>query len=279
VLRAVAEHGRAGFDDGVAGRAVFAALNAGGHAVTQQDLTAYQPLWKQPLCATWRGSVLLSAPPPQTGAAPAAITPADAARHEGVPPAAACATYRPWPAEALAAAPQNRAIAGTGVAPGLPPTTTSVDIAYAGETTHLSIVDGAGNAVALTQTNSSTFGSGAWVSGFFLNDSGARVPEERMAGGSAAWRTPTSTIAPTIVLEDGRVRLVTGAPGAGRIPTEITQTMLYVLDYGMDLVDALRMPRVFPAAASPVVQLKHGFRPRTAGAGPGPRLHAGASGR
>jgi hypothetical protein len=105
---------------------------------------------------------------------------------------------------------------------------------------------GRGNAVALTQTNSSTFGSGAWVSGFFLNDSGARVPEERMAGGSAAWRTPTSTIAPTIVLEDGRVRLVTGAPGAGRIPTEITQTMLYVLDYGMDLVDALRMPRVFP---------------------------------
>jgi gamma-glutamyltranspeptidase / glutathione hydrolase len=357
-LRAVAEHGRAGFDDGVAGRAVVAALNAGGHAVTQQDLAAYQPLWKQPLCATWRGRVLLSAPPPQTGAqvihtlkllepydlaalglpthsarafdvlvsalrvgmadnrnddprwaavaaagrttdafaserrtlvgtgaAPAAITPADAARHEGVPPVAACAPYRPWPADALAAVPQdptlpgtgfvpqdpavagtgfarqNPAIAGTGFASGPRPAPTSVDIAYAGETTHLSIVDGAGNAVALTQTNSSTFGSGAWVSGFFLNDSGARVPEERMAGGSAAWRTPTSTIAPTIVLEDGRVRLVTGAPGAGRIPTEITQTMLYVLDYGMDPMDGLRMPRVFPAAASPVVQLEHGFTP------------------
>jgi hypothetical protein len=76
-----------------------------------------------------------------------------------------------------------------------------------------------------------------------------------------AWRAPTSTIAPTIVLRDGRVHMVTGAPGAGRIPTEVAQTMLYVLGYGLDPLDALRMPRVFPSAGSAVMQVEHGFPP------------------
>jgi gamma-glutamyltranspeptidase/glutathione hydrolase len=57
------------------------------------------------------------------------------------------------------------------------------------------------------------------------------------------------------------VKLVTGAPGSGRIPTEIVQTMVYVLDYGMDPLDALRMPRIYPSPASTVVQLEHGFAP------------------
>jgi gamma-glutamyltranspeptidase/glutathione hydrolase len=130
-----------------------------------------------------------------------------------------------------------------------------------GETTHISVVDGEGNAVALTQTNSTTFGSGAWVSGFFLNDSGFRFTDANSAGGSSPWRTRTSTIAPTIVLENSRVRMVTGAPGSGRIPTEIVQTLVYVLDYGMDPLEALRMPRIFPSAGNPNVQLEHGFTP------------------
>jgi gamma-glutamyltranspeptidase / glutathione hydrolase len=330
-LRAVAERGRAGFDQGPAGRAVVAALNAGGHSATLQDLAAFEPQWKRPLCTTWRDRVVLSAPPPQTGAqvlqtlrllepfdlaalglptesarafdvivsalrvgmadntgnddprwvdVPAAARTSDAfvaarrplvgtgtaapairaerpsAADAALPPA--CAPFRPWPATAAETAPaENGGVAGSldaGVSDG--------DVASdAGETTHLSVVDADGNAVALTQTNSSTFGSGAWVAGFFLNDSGARVQPERLAAAAAPWRAPTSTIAPTIVLEDGRVRLVTGAPGAGRIPTEIAQTMVYVLDYGLDPLDALRMPRVFPAAGSPVVQLEHGFAP------------------
>ena len=131
-----------------------------------------------------------------------------------------------------------------------------------GETTHLSVVDADGSAVSLSQTNSTIFGSGAWVAGFFLNDSGYRFQSDSSTmGGSSTWRTRTSTIAPTIVLENGRVRMVTGAPGSGRIPTEIAQTMVYVLDYGMDPIDALRMPRIYPAATSARVQLEHGFSP------------------
>ncbi|MBR9988599.1 MAG: gamma-glutamyltransferase [Gemmatimonadetes bacterium] len=325
-LRAIAERGRAGFDEGAAGRAIVRAMNAGGHPATLADLAGFQPQWKRPLCATYGEHVVLSAPPPQTGAqvlhtlkllepfdlptlgvptqsarafdvivsalriaqadnrgvnddprwrtvpaagrvsaafarerstlvgagaAPATIETANPAVYENDAPAAACAALRPWPIDAPRP-PQS----GDDAEENDPA------VNDAGETTHMSVVDAAGNAVALTQTNSTIFGSGAWVEGFYLNDSGYLFRTEASAtGGSSTWRTRTSTIAPTIVLADGRVRLVTGAPGAGRIPTEIVQTMVYVLDYGMDPIDALRMPRVFPSAVNPSVQLEHGFTP------------------
>ncbi|CAN5611593.1 hypothetical protein BH23GEM9_BH23GEM9_34140 [soil metagenome] len=66
-LRIIAERGRAGFYDGPVGEAVVAALNAGGHPATLRELGGYEPVWKRPLCATYRGRVVLSAPPPQTG--------------------------------------------------------------------------------------------------------------------------------------------------------------------------------------------------------------------
>jgi gamma-glutamyltranspeptidase/glutathione hydrolase len=68
-----------------------------------------------------------------------------------------------------------------------------------------------------------------------------------------------STISPTIVLKNGRVAMVVGAPGGGRIPTEIVQNMVYVLDYGLDPLEALRMPRIFPSANGRQVQLENGF--------------------
>ncbi|MGH7447198.1 MAG: gamma-glutamyltransferase, partial [Longimicrobiales bacterium] len=336
------------------GRALIAALNAHGHPATLADLAGFEPQWKRPLCITYDGRTVLSAPPPQTGAqllhslkllepfdlralglptqsprafdvivsalrvaqadnrgnddprwstVPAAgrvseafarerrglvgtgaalqsIARADASAHENAAAAAACAAFRPWPidaprppqagAEAPAPRTDDAAVMSLPYVSlpytSLPymslPHAAALHTADAGETTHLSVVDANGNAVALTQTNSTIFGSGAWVAGFFLNDSGYRFRSDSATmGGSSTWRTRTSTIAPTIVLEDGRVRMVTGAPGSGRIPTEIAQTMVYVLDYGMDPMDALRMPRIFPAAANPRVQLEHGFAP------------------
>ena len=205
-----------------------------------------------------------------TGAAPASITAVSAGAHESAAPDPACAALRPWPADAPRP-PAQRGDAGSQTTDGgslaragsvAHVGSFDTDIEEAGETTHLSVVDADGNAVALTQTNSTIFGSGAWAAGFFLNDSGFRFrTAETTTGGSSVWRTRTSTISPTIVLEDGRVRMVTGAPGSGRIPTEIAQTMVYVLDYGMDPIDALRMPRIFPSASNPRVQLEHGFPP------------------
>lgn len=129
-----------------------------------------------------------------------------------------------------------------------------------GETTHMSVVDAEGNAVALTQTNSSLFGSGAFAAGFFLNNSGYQFDADELEGPlPAEWRTRTSTIAPTIVLEDGRATMVVGAPGGGRIPTAITQTMMYALDYALDPLEALRMPRIFPDPEGRAVELEGGF--------------------
>lgn len=180
------------------------------------------------------------------GQAPDSIVAGDPGAVGDVQPAPGCAIHEPW-----TAAPVTTGTGASGTGP---------EPAGGGETTHISIVDGDGNAVALTQTNSSLFGSGAFAAGFFLNDSGYRfTPSSLAAGGRRPWRTRTSTIAPTVVLEDGTVKMVVGAPGGGRIPTAIAQNMVYALDYGLDPLEAVRMPRIFPSPRSPEVQLENGF--------------------
>jgi gamma-glutamyltranspeptidase/glutathione hydrolase len=187
-------------------------------------------------------------------AAAKAIEPADAQPFDRAAPPGECALYDPY-----------------GPAPAIPGTTGASDRNVArsvpaddeaGETTHLSVVDKDGNAVALTQTNSSVWGSGGFVAGFFLNDSGFRFTDATVdAPSRSRWRIRTTTIAPTIVLQRGSVEMVVGAPGGGRIPTEIVQVMVYTLDYGMDPLDAVKMPRIFPSPQNPRVQLEHGFPP------------------
>lgn len=187
-----------------------------------------------------------------TGKAPAVVTPAGAESFESVPFPASCAALLPPPVATGAPdmTPVDAAEEGEGADAG------------SGETTHISVVDRDGNAVALTVTNSSVWGSGAFVAGFFLNDSGFRFTEQNIdAPSRSRWRIRTTTIAPTIVLKDGSVQMVIGAPGAGRIPTEIVQVMVYVLDYGLDPLDAVKMPRIFATAANPQVQVEHGFTP------------------
>jgi gamma-glutamyltranspeptidase/glutathione hydrolase len=184
-----------------------------------------------------------------TGKVAAVIQQGQAAPYESTPLPASCATLLP-------PATEN---------PGGLPTSEAADAAdhRSGETTHVSVVDGMGNAVALTVTNSTVFGSGAFAAGFFLNDSGFRFTEQNInAPSRSQWRIRTTTIAPTIVLnKDRSVQMVIGAPGAGRIPTEIVQVMVYTLDYGLDPLDAVRMPRIFATAANPQVQVEHGFTP------------------
>ena len=187
-----------------------------------------------------------------TGTAVPAMVAADATPFESQPPAPSCAVVSPSTTTAVT----------TGAARSdEDPVGERADDPN-GETTHLSVVDPAGNAVALTVTNSSVWGSGAFAGGFFLNDSGFRFTETNIKAASRSpWRIRTTTIAPTIVLKDRAVQMVIGAPGAGRIPTEIVQVMVYTMDYGLDPLDAVRMPRIFASAGDPRVQVEHGFTP------------------
>lgn len=189
--------------------------------------------------------------------APQAIAPADARPFDQAVPPGSCGLYDPYPtAPAVTRGtdePSPASFDSFGERSG----------EELGETTHMSVVDKDGNAVALTQTNSSVWGSGGFAAGFFLNDSGFRFTEENLnAPSNSRWRIRQTTISPTIVLKGSRVDLVIGAPGGGRIPTEVLQVMVYILDYGLDPLDAVTMPRIFPSAANTRVQLAHGFAPQ-----------------
>ncbi|WP_441001362.1 gamma-glutamyltransferase [Fodinibius sp. SL11] len=134
-----------------------------------------------------------------------------------------------------------------------------------GETTHISVVDSQGNAVSLSTTLSHVFGSGAWVNGFILNNSGfdfTSLEDERDWQANHPYRIRASTISPTIILDkNNEVRLVIGAPGGGRIPTAILQNTLYIIEYGLDPLDAVLMPRIFPDYEGPEVEVERGFEP------------------
>lgn len=324
VLRRVADAGAAGFYQGETARRLVETLNAAGNPATLADLAGYKVQWERPVCSEYRGRVLLSAPPPQSGAQvlqtlellepfdlPSLGLPTQSARaldvlasalrvgnadnrgngdpnwapmsaagrvSEGfarersaligkgavtspVPPGNALAH------EADAPSPACAALEPYGPTPAIPevaPTRNDDGSAEGGETTHMSVVDAEGNAVAITQTNSSVWGSGASVSGFFLNDSGFQFnPQTVRTPSLSRWRTRSTTIAPTVVLNDGRVEMVVGAPGGGLIQPTIVQAMVYVMDYGMDPLEAVRMPRLFSSPASGEVQMETGF---TAGA-------------
>jgi len=132
-----------------------------------------------------------------------------------------------------------------------------------GETTHISVVDASGNAVSLSTTLSHVFGSGAWVNGFLLNNSGYNFSHHETEDdwiSSHDYRIRSSTISPTIILdENNEVRLVIGAPGGGRIPTAVLQNIVYILEYELDPLDAVKMPRIFPDRESTEVQIEKGF--------------------
>ncbi len=329
-LRRIAEEGRSAFYEGEVALTIVGELNEGGHPATVADLAAYEPQWKRPVCGEYRGRVVLSAAPPQTGLQvvhtlnllepfdlPGLGLPNQSARAfdvltsalrvgMSVPRFAEDPEWSDEPAAGVvtpAFASSRQPLVGTGevverIPPGDPAPFVSEALpamceqvgaysgsravthssgvfaalaaadAEGGETTHLSVVDADGNAVALTQTNSSVFGVGARsAAGFMYNDSGidfardtvrAAAAEARTRNGSPYW-IRRSTISPTIVLGDDGVQMVIGAPGGGRIVTEILQNMVYVLDYGLDPLEALRMPRIYPSATSRTVQLENGF--------------------
>ncbi|MGD9669487.1 MAG: gamma-glutamyltransferase [Hyphomicrobiaceae bacterium] len=119
-----------------------------------------------------------------------------------------------------------------------------------GGTTHLSVVDVEGNAVAMTATIEGAFGSGLWAAGFLLNneltdfswrpkDAQGRAVANRVEGG----KRPRSSMAPTIVYgEDGQVEAVLGSPGGHRIIIYVVKALVGLIDWKMDAREAAALP-------------------------------------
>jgi gamma-glutamyltranspeptidase / glutathione hydrolase len=127
-----------------------------------------------------------------------------------------------------------------------------------GETTHISVVDAEGNAVSLTFTQGVYFGTGAWAAGTFLN-SGLFIFSTEGPNRIAPGKAPASTTTPTILLGRDGVEMVVGSPGGGRIPPAVIQTIVFILDYGVDPATALTFPRINPHFTAPNLDFEQGI--------------------
>ena len=283
-LRAIREAGAAGFYEGEIGEALASAVKAGGGILTTEDLKRIRPRELAPIACDYRGFTVVSAPPPSSGgvtlcemlgilegfplkqlgfgSAQALHDEIETMRHAyvdrnnllGDPDFVANPIEKLLSKDYLAkireAIDPDRAAASAELSPGKPP--------HEGvNTTHYSIVDDKGNAVAVTYTLNNWFGAGvvAGETGVLLNDemddftvkAGAPngfglVQGEKNA--IAPGKTPLSSMAPTILVKDGKPLLVVGTPGGSRIITCVLETILNVVDYGMSITEAVDAPRI-----------------------------------
>ena len=116
-------------------------------------------------------------------------------------------------------------------------------------TSHLSVVDDAGNAVAMTSSIENAFGSRLMVRGFLLNNQltdfsfRAQIDGVPVANRVEAGKRPRSSMAPTLVLDgEGRLVLAIGSPGGSRIIAYVAQALVAVLDWGLDARAAVALP-------------------------------------
>jgi gamma-glutamyltranspeptidase/glutathione hydrolase len=284
-LEQIERGGADAFYDGPIARAVVAASNANGGILTMNDFRSYEVEEAAPLHCAFHGFDVASAPPPSSGGvtlceilnivAPFPLASwgwhrakslhyiteaerrayADRNAYLGDPDFVSdpvAQLLAPSYAEKLRAQiDPGRATPSVDVRPGLGPVTHEHN-----ETTHYSIVDAEGNAVAVTYTINDWFGAGviAGNTGFFLNDEmddfTAKPGVANMFGLVQGARNdvrpgkrPLSSMTPAIVTKDGRLAMVTGSPGGSRIITIALETILNALVYGMNAQEAVDAPR------------------------------------
>jgi gamma-glutamyltranspeptidase/glutathione hydrolase len=144
------------------------------------------------------------------------------------------------------------------------------------ETTHYNVVDAEGNAVAVTYTLNGGFGNGVTVPGlgFLLNnemdDFAAKPGFENMfhliqgeSNAIAPRKRPLSSMTPTIVTRDGKLDMLLGAPGGSRIITAVLQVFLNVVDFGMNIQDAIDAPRFHHQWKPDTLEHERGISPDT----------------
>ena len=282
-LERIADHGRDGFYDGKTADLIVAEMERGGGLITHEDLERYQPTWRDPLVGTWRDYTVLSAPPPSSGgfAVIQLLRIKDLLAHEFEGHAWNSAQYAHLFAEI-----QKRVFADRAEYLGDPdyfdvpmdqlisddylrqratevdPVNISpLDSVHPGlesiNTTHYSIVDKQGNAVANTSTLNLTFGSGVVVSGagIVLNDemddfsAKPGVPNAYGVIGNVAneiqpGKKPLSSMSPTMLVRDGEIQLIAGSPGGSTIFSSVYHAIVNILDFGLTPREAVGATRI-----------------------------------
>ncbi|EIY3237538.1 gamma-glutamyltransferase [Salmonella enterica subsp. salamae] len=303
-LTMIAENGPDAFYKGEIARQIAQQMQQNGGLITTDDLAAYQAVERTPVSGEYRGYQIFSMPPPSSGgihivqilnilenfdmkkygfgsadaiqimAEAEKYAYADRSEYLGDPDF----VNVPW--QALTSKAYAKSIAGqidinkakpsSEIRPGkLAPYESD-------QTTHFSVVDKDGNAVAVTYTLNTTFGTGivAGNTGILLNnqmdDFSAKpgVPNVYgLVGGEAnavgPKKRPLSSMSPTIVVKDGKTWLVTGSPGGSRIITTVLQMVVNTIDFGMNVAEATNAPRFHHQWLPDELRVEKGFSPDT----------------
>ena len=275
------------------------AVKDGGGLISREDLKGYRAKWRTPVEFAYRGKTVVGMPPPSSGGVTMAMIAHLLATYDlhaqgwhspGEVHLTAEAMRRAfaarnaklgdpdfvknpvdellsdaWAVKQRATMQPDRATPTQDLFPGAPAATHDGP-----HTTHFAVVDGEGNAVALTTTLNAWYGSGVTVPGlgFVLNDEMddfASVPGTANMFGLvqgepnaiAPGKRMLSSMSPTIVLgADGKVDLVLGAAGGSRIITATFEELSNVVDFGMDAADAVRAPRFHQQDSPDVLMLE-----------------------
>lgn len=295
-LKLISSQGAKAFYDGPISDEIVTEEKLDGGNITREDLRRYKPVWRAPLTTTYRGYGLLMMPPVSSGGVTIGETfnileAANAAAPFGSTRSThtlASAFQRAFidrndrlgdpafvknPVDLLLGKRYARKLASTiGRGHSTPTGTIPAPAGEENETTHFSVVDAEGNAVATTTTLNELYGSGVYVrgAGFFLNDEMDDFTTKpgspnlyKLIQGEANAIAPgkrmLSAMSPTIVFDPaGNVLLVLGGRGGPRIITSVSQVIENVIDYRMTLSDALSAPRIHHQALPDSIRYDRG---------------------
>lgn len=280
-LERIAKMGPEGFYAGRVAELVAAEMARGNGIMTAADLAAYEVKARVPVTGTYRGHEIVSMPPPSSGgtalvqmlnllephpvgewgfgAERTLHTMTEAMRlafrdraHWMGDPDFSEVPFERLAAKDYAARQQKRISERAGRSEGMPLTSLEKE-----QTTHFSVMDAAGNAVACTTTLNSGYGSGVTITGagFLMNnemDDFAAAPGkpnlyglvQGEANAVGARKRPLSSMTPTLVVRDGRVLLAIGSPGGPTIINTVLQCISNVVDHGMNPAQAVAAPRI-----------------------------------
>ncbi|MBM3738614.1 MAG: gamma-glutamyltransferase [Acidobacteria bacterium] len=303
-LARIAKGGAKEFYEGETARILAEEMKKHGGLITRRDLKDYRAIERTPITGRYKGHEIITAPPPSSGGLGllqmCGVLEGSGYEKAGAGSAAAIHFLAEAMRRYYADRSEHLADPGffkvpvrglldpryvSGVRQSIDPdrATPSSEIKAgkpgdyeSADTTHFSIVDAQGNAVALTYTINGGYGNGVTVPrlGFLLNnemdDFAAKPGFPNMFGlvqgegnAIAPRKTPLSSMTPTIVTKDGKLYMVIGAPGGSRIITGVTQVLLNVIDHGMNMQDAIDAPRFHHQWQPDKLSLERGFSPDT----------------